>query len=84
MCHFQIFAHLKITWLSVTDLPLGSKNASMALSVFCREQIHVFPVNGYCSGDMFRGEVIGTCHFEKKFGVVIPCHYLKNGTQKSV
>ena len=28
--------------------------------------------------------MLGTCHFEKTIGAIIPCHYLKNGTHNSV
>ena len=29
-------------------------------------------------------KVPGMCHFDKKIGAIIPCHYLKNGTHNSV
>ena len=35
-------------------------------------------------GGTLRGNVIKTCHFEKKISAIILCHYLKNGTYSLV
>ena len=43
----------------------------------------LFKCTSQGSGGIFRGKVIGKCHFETKIRAVNPCHYLKNGTHNS-
>ena len=49
-----------------------------------RHHLHIYCHGIETRGGNFGGKVMGTCHYQKKNGAIIPCHYLKKGTHNSV
>ena len=78
MLHSNVIAKI---WKSSDEMCIHLPDVSTFgwkgnLNIDCQRQ--PFP-NELTLGGIFGGKMIGTCHFGRQLGVIIPCHYLKKG-----